>query len=280
MARRNILEVCAAETDSSTTSFFVRSALLIVWVVIIAVYAFSFPRPAAARTVVFPVDARTVTFEFSGRVTFVDPVLSEEFSVGDTFSGFYRFQPLTPDSFPTPRTGVYRNAVTQLAFRVGAYEGFAKTGDITLSLETASGVSTYLVRTGNRNFPDGTLVGPSVSGFPLQFFGIQLTDTDATVFSSDELPLVPPNLSAFESGILRIGFVRPGESFAPQVAARLPISIVRDFHRNGELELVPIPAPTALALLATGLTGLGYIASRSRARFRRPAKLKTAAPAS
>ena len=70
-----------------------------------------------------------VTFQYEGEITFVGSPLKETFSVGDTFTGSYTFDPTVPansdrfppNSHPSPGRGFFQDPIRAASFTSGSY---------------------------------------------------------------------------------------------------------------------------------------------------------------
>jgi hypothetical protein len=197
--------------------------------------------------VLAPAEARAslITFAFEGVVTFEGtPAPGGEvlpFSLGDSISGFYTFESTTPDQVPQdPGYGAHSDAVTGGAFNLAGYA---------FSLGGGS-IGVYDPFFGQFDFYDVGARPPSgqiVNGFELNVFQLLLQDTTQTAFSSDALPLVPPDLSLFDVHFVNLAFVTTqGEvRYATPVFAELTSLSLR--------EGVPVPAPATGGALVLGV---------------------------
>jgi hypothetical protein len=178
-----------------------------------------------------------ITFSFTGIVTNVDSPLAVEFSLGESVVGSYTFESTTADIDPgDPTTGHYDNAITAFTATFGG--DYTVTQGLDNDIFVADGLPGNDVYSLFLTNP----TAPTVAGLSLGALSIGLIDTDSSVFSSDALPLTPPNLSDFEidsSGTIYLG--SPNQTM--------------DFQLTS---LTLVPEPTTLALATLGLVGIGY----------------------
>ena len=74
-----------------------------------------------ASIAVTPAMAAPVTFAFTGVLSNVPGSLNPPFNTTQTLSGFYTFNPSTPDSVANLNRGQYNGAVTGLTVNLGSY---------------------------------------------------------------------------------------------------------------------------------------------------------------
>lgn len=144
--------------------------------------------------------AAPVTFQFSGHLTLVDPIISTTtgFTAGHTFAVTYIFESTTPETPFTsldPRRGIYEGAVSNIWSTINAQLVIAPSPNIASS---------------------AIEIGDNSSGnFPVDFYGmsakVNTTGTDwqlgvvsfglsggsSAVFADDTLPTHPPSLASF-----------------------------------------------------------------------------------
>jgi hypothetical protein len=158
-----------------------------------------------------------ITFAFSGTVNDVDfdTGTPAEFAVGDAFSGSYTFDSTDADSNVSPNNGYYLSSIATLSFSAGTYSGSFANGNI-LVRDDVPVQDLYRVETQSTALP-----GPSVLGLPLDSFTLEINDFTGTVFSSDVLLLVPPDLTDFQSTTLELLFFDPFGGDFGQVRATL-----------------------------------------------------------
>jgi hypothetical protein len=149
------------------------------------------------------IDTHAITFNFTGTISSVpEPLGGGPFSVGQTVSGSYTFNPVANDQDPSSVTGVYENVIGfDVSIPDASYSGSAfvgsKPGQITI-LNNQDGVRDRYVA--SMSAPDQNMSGPSVAGADLTRLAIVLRDQTTLAFSSDALPLSPPSLSDFAFG--------------------------------------------------------------------------------
>ena len=139
-----------------------------------------------------------ITFPFSG--DFSGPTDFNSLNAATTFSGTYTFESLTPDGVPgDPTFGDYA-AVTSFSLTIGAFT-FSSSGISFGGITVIDSV------------PDDYEVALSVVNVAGDVVdaSLLLSDIDGTVFSSDALPLTPPNLPLFESAVFAATITPSGE---------------------------------------------------------------------
>jgi len=169
----------------------------------------------ALGTGVRPAAGYPVTWEFAGDVRNVgdrDGVLPESVTVGAPFSGSFTFESTTPDSEQDdPTHGIYEGALTSLSGIFGDVP-FASNGlfDVTVLNDTT--------------LPDDSFifVGSAVFLNRIVNTSFGLTDLNATIFSSDALPLVPPSLDRLDSIVFGLNSQEEGIFIGGDVTSLVP----------------------------------------------------------
>jgi len=143
-------------------------------------------------------EAAPITFHFTGTVKVVDPPLTALFAVGDHVSGFYTFEPNTPDTDPQPTAGLYGGAVSAFSFTLNSYTASYSAGGIGIVNDhgDVAPIDDYRVA------GSPPLVGAPVAGRNLFSFDLDLRDSTHTALNSPALQATPPDPSAFDPSVL------------------------------------------------------------------------------
>jgi hypothetical protein len=219
----------------------------------------------ASLTISTVVAAEPITVLFTGRVTFMNSLLSGAFDMTQELSGSYTFESTTSDSFPANTTTSFYSA-SDFSATLGGFTatsaaaeaaGFVNPVGIRLRdnepIQVFSGGVCCAIVPLDQYSVEATFNGSigGVSGFPLTSFQIRLTDfVNLNGITSDALPTDPPDLSVFipinrywefvfaggPTGVVMIG----GE--ITSLARSSPVSAV--------------PEPGTLVLLSSALLGL------------------------
>lgn len=231
LRRRHRRSACCASGHSVEVGMIGRRLRAVTWFTTLGLILVGMLTAAAAGP---------ITFDFAGSVTSVVPALSGTFSPGDTFSGSYTFESTTPDADPSPG-GFYAGAIIGLTFTIGPYTG-------TLGLCSSGPCDIFVQDNGfgpcasvDCYFLNVIPSGPSVAGVIPTSFQIGLNDFTGLAFSSDALPLTPPDLSLFLP-FFGVNF----DSFAFGVEGSITSFTLAS----------PVPEPSTLLLLAAGIAGL------------------------
>jgi len=192
--------------------------------------------------------AEAITVDFSGTVTYVYPALSGTFNTSQMISGSYSFDPATADTNAAADTGVYLGALTGMSFTVGSYAvGSSGTNNRISVFDNYawSDADDYVVQ-------NDSLSGAALSGYsPFRVF-LNLSDPTKTVFSSDALPL-SPDRSNFQWATWELQF---------STSASASLQFIRGDITSLSVASAPIPEPSTLLLIGSGLTGLGLVQRR------------------
>jgi hypothetical protein len=144
----------------------------------------------------------TVTFDFTGTVSSVDPNLSSAFAVGNPITGSYTFDTAAPNTVSgNPNVGIYNSS---FAYTVSA-GGFTSSGtgfgfNVFYNLFLASNAyrDQYRVALGS--------TGPSVNGLAYNGLSLDLfttsTTPSSTPLASNALPSTPPAIDDFAMNLL------------------------------------------------------------------------------
>lgn len=188
--------------------------------------------------------AASVTFNFTGVVSEVDPSLFPMFNTAQTLTGSYTFNDAIADSNSNTDTGRYNGTITAVTVNLGTYTAtLGSTGSnyIEIRNRDSSGWYSLMLSSSDRYEVRAPLAGPTISGFSPLRFRIELTDPNASVFSNTNLQTTPPSLSSFSTNRARVIF-----------EDRYGIARV-----SGSLtSLTAVPLPESMVLFAAGLVAL------------------------
>ena len=186
-------------------------------------------------------EAALITFSFTGSAQFGLPGYITQ---GETVTIAYTFESTTPDIIPNPVEGEYANAI--LSFTITS----PTLGS--LDLTTPPGVSQINANNGNiDSYQAGAFTTASPS--PIAGFSIFWLDVDATMFSSDALPLTTDFVSSIDT--------------FPTFSVRLSDGEVCTINGNPlacrSIDLLSprvtaVPEPLTATLVVLGLAGLGW----------------------
>jgi len=205
-----------------------------------------------------------VTFTYTGivgSVMAVNGALDSSIFVGQSFSGSYTFDPTTPDPFFNDNSNIghylWNNATVMgftADFSIGNYafglSPIDPSGQVTISDNNGPILPNNIIE--DAYIAAGQLVQTSGPLFPLAGgqanWGISFkTETNLAVITSDALPIIPPDISLFETNVFSFTN-NPGEIVIKGVIT--------------SLEVASVPEPATLTLLAGGL--LAGVAFRKR----------------
>jgi len=193
---------------------------------------------------VFPFTADALPmFSFKGTVAGLTGDFA--FLSGADFDVTYTFDPTVLDANPgDPQSGSYPGAITSGSLTVNPNSGPV----VWLIVPSLPNNNIFVgVTTSHSYFASANVSGPSIpgSGDNLIFL-IQLTDTTATALVDDSLPTA---LDIDDFGFIRNLQFGPFATFGVITSAQ-----------------TPIPEPSTLLLLGTGLIGMGAFTSRRSRR--------------
>ncbi len=145
-----------------------------------------------------------ITISISGQVTNIsDPCshLENKIHIGDTITGTYTYDSATLDSNPDTTEGLfeYNTPPAGIYLSVGGFEFKTDINrvDFLLAVTNNNLTGDYynILSRNNLPLPNGTLV---------QYINWELYDPTGIALSSDALPLTAPDLSKWNSNLLRI----------------------------------------------------------------------------
>ena len=200
-----------------------------------------------------PAMADLITFNFTGYVSKVGDKLSDgTIHKHQYVTGSYTFNTETLDNNPSNnRIGEYNGAlngpITNFTVTIGTYDGFLGIGANEIEVKNLRGLShdSYEV--------EGALYryGDQVNGYKPKSFELELEHlkhSSTFRFNGDDLPSVPPDLSAFKEKTLRLEFGYGGHDKSVLIHLKT---------------LTAVPLPPAVILFGAGLVALIGLGARS-----------------
>ena len=187
--------------------------------------------------------AQTQSFFFTGAVDEVPDELASHFSVGDVISGSYTFDTTATSSTAGDGSKTYAFSVSNFDMHINGYgltQAGAVNGDILVG-DNVAGRDLYWV-------VGGFSSGESLDGMEPVLHSFQLEDSSGQALTTDALPLLPVDLSPFDSRLIAIDFSN-GAGFSRLSAQLTSLA-------------VPEPAMHILGMLG----GLALLASKRRHR--------------
>jgi hypothetical protein len=196
--------------------------------------------------------ARALTWAYQGEIEDVATQINGTFSIGQTWSGTFSFDPSTPDTATTNSSlGVYDDAVSAHVFAVpGTWGGSGAGGDIVISASSSMTVATNQT---NASF-DAPMIDDTYTVTEVRLTFRPMPAGDALPTS---VPSIDPATSSFSvqfKNLAGFGFTGlSGQLQSLEVAPAAPIP-------------VPGMAFWSAALVTLALLGVGFRAAALAAR--------------
>jgi hypothetical protein len=215
------------------------------------------------------VNAALVKVSFSGSITsFYIPIfnlsdsLDNYFSIDDLVNGYFIYDTETPDSVPSSETGHYYAAINEFVINIGFFEASSTRADIAIVNKPTD--FTTIDTADNRG-----LVGDTLGNNAVYDFNMLFSDSTGNLFSDDGLWQSGLDLTWFDSYYANFGFQGPSDvcwsPFPGQTSCHTGQEFVY-FSVDNILSTVvvpaPVPEPSILLLMLTGILGLGFTQRR------------------
>lgn len=157
--------------------------------------------------------AEPVTFTFSGTINRTSGPLGLPnpfggiFDIGQTFSGYFTFDPDAPSTFGSGNDKGYANSINEYLIQFGSLYAVFDNGGIrvindkeyNLPPHLGGGIGfedTYIAnaRTDHSGMPANVDTNISIPGYELEHFYMNINDKTSSMLSSSNLPVLPPSL--------------------------------------------------------------------------------------
>ncbi|HWR16691.1 MAG TPA: PEP-CTERM sorting domain-containing protein [Terriglobales bacterium] len=187
--------------------------------------------------------AAPVKFTFSGTVRYTmfspDNPFETAIQNGTQLTGNFIFDSQSPDTFPypDPNTGTYVSSG-------GPYGMMVNIGGMMLAIPT---VAIYVENDSNGHdwYSASAEAGNQADQQDYLLLELYLDNDGGTVFKDDSLPLMPPALSYFESGLSTHGFAIIGQ--------QTKNGVFYQFEIDAHLDHFGIPEPASFVIFGGGL---------------------------
>lgn len=189
--------------------------------------------------------ATPITHVLTGSVTFVNALLTSQFSVGDPVTYQIVYEPTTVASFPTPIDVHYAGAFLSVSGTIGTY-AFSSFGVSDIDIINDSPGD--FIGLGPMLF-----TGDPISGFTPILVSAASLGGPSSMLATDALSALPPDMSNITFNVQFLRFFGQGD-------ARQVDWVLESWQGAS----AAVPEPSSLVLLASSLAGLAGAAWRAR----------------